>query len=189
MISSYTSSIHKNPSRKACEQIIERILTREFEEYGTNHHFKQASDFMVYFESLHPASPSLTKQVQRAVSAMNLPRDENGYFIINKTAEEYQAERELARLLQDSSFMNLKSCTPVLLKTDPWQREHIMYLMGSISELKKLYVTLTEAENGILIYSKTPDELTSYLSNSLKVDSEIEIEANFALNMNKKTDN
>lgn len=189
MISSYTSSVHKNPSRKACEQIIERILTREFEEYGTNHHFKQASDFMVYFESLHPASPSLTKQVQRAVSAMNLPRDENGYFIINKTAEEYQAERELIHLLHDSSFMNLQACTPILLKTDSWQREHIMYLMGSISELKKLYVTLTEAENGILIYSKTPDELTSYLSNFLKVDSEIEIEADFEINISKKTDN
>lgn len=189
MISSYTSSIHKNPSRKACEQIIERILTREFEEYGTNHHFKQASDFMVYFESLHPASPSLTKQVQRAVNAMDLPRDENGYFIINKTAEEYEAERELAHLLQNSSLTNLNTCTPVLLKTDPWQREHIIYLMESISELKKLYVTLTEAGNGILIYSQTPDELTSFFSNFLNVDSEIEIEADFELNIDKKSDN
>lgn len=174
MSSSYTSSLHKNPSRKTCEQIIERILTREFEEYGANHHFKQASDFMVYFESLHPASPSLTKQVQRAVNSMNLPRDENGYFMIHKTAEEYAAERELAHLLQTASLVNLNTCTPILLKTDAWQREHIIHLMEASSELKNLYETLTTAGNGILIYTKTPNDLISYLSDFLTVETELE---------------
>ena len=117
----YTSSLHKNPSRKSCEQTIRKILTREYEEYGSNHHFKQASDFMVYFESLHPASPSLTKQVQRAVSALNLPRDENGYFMINKTAEDYAVEQELTHLLSDSSLTDLSCCTPMLLKVHAWQ--------------------------------------------------------------------
>lgn len=172
MPSSYLSSSHKNPSRKSCEQTIKRILTREFEEYGENHHFKQASDFMVYFESLHPASPSLTKQVQRAVSSLNLARDENGYFMINKTAEEYKAEQELARLLKNSDLENLENCTPILIKVDSWKRQHIIHLMASITEMQKLYETITESDNGIIIYTKDPEKITSYLSDFIQDDTE-----------------
>ncbi len=169
MKSSYISSSYKNPSRKACEQIIKKILSRELEEQGTNQHFKQASDFMIYFESLYPASPSLTKQVQRAVSSLNLPRDDNGYFMINKTAEEYECQRELSHLLRTSSFKSLDDCTPILIQTDTWQREHILHLMESISELRNLYETAVEASDGILIYTKTPDELTSCLSHIISI--------------------
>ncbi len=170
MPSSYFSSTHKNPSRKSCEQTIKRILTREFEEYGENHHFKQASDFMIYFESLHPSSPGLTRQVQRAVSALNLPRDENGYFMINKTVEEYKAEQELSKLLQSSSVANLEKCTPVLVKMESWKRDHVTYLMQSAAELRKLYETIVPADNGILIYTKTPEKLVSFFSNFIKIE-------------------
>ena len=168
MPSSYFSSTHKNPSRKSCEQTIKRILTREFEEYGENHHFKQASDFMIYFESLHPSSPGLTRQVQRAVSALNLPRDENGYFMINKTVEEYKAEQELSKLLHSSSVANLEKCTPILVKMEPWKRDHVIYLMQSAAELRKLYETILPADNGILIYTKTPEKLVLFFSNFIK---------------------
>lgn len=172
MSSSYLSSSHKNPSRKSCEQTIKRILTKEFEEYGENHHFKQASDFMIYFESLHPASPGLTKQVQRAVSALNLPRDENGYFMINKTVEEYRAEQELSHLLQSSSLVNLENCTPILIKTEPWKREHVIYLMKSAPELQMLYETIAEADNGVVLYTKNPEKLISFFSEFIKIDIE-----------------
>ncbi len=162
---------YKNPSRKSCEQTIKRILTREFEEYGENHHFKQASDFMIYFESLHPASPGLTKQVQRAVNALNLPRDENGYFMINKTVEEYKAEQELSQLLLSSSLINLEPCTPVLLKTEVWKRRHIIHLMHSTPELQTLFETMLETDDGILIYTKNPEKLISFFSDFIKSDS------------------
>ena len=58
------STLRKNPSRQTCETIIKRILMTEVLEKGTNRHFKQASDFMSYFESLYPASDSLAKQVR-----------------------------------------------------------------------------------------------------------------------------
>lgn len=172
MPSSYLSSTHKNPSRKSCEQTIKRILTREFEEYGENHHFKQASDFMIYFESLHPASPSLTKQVQRAVNALNIPRDENGYFIINKTVEEYKAEQELSLLLQSSSLVNLQSCTPILIKTEYWKRKHVLHLIKTTPELQNLYVTLTETDSGILIYTENPEKLINFFSECIKINIE-----------------
>lgn len=179
MPSSYLSSKHKNPSRKSCEQTIKRILTREFEEYGENHHFKQASDFMIYFESLHPASPGLTKQVQRAVNALNIPRDENGYFIINKTVEEYKAEQELSLLLRSSSLVNLQNCTPILIKTEYWKREHVMHLIKSTPDLQNLYVTLTETDSGILIYTESPEKLTNFFSEYIKIN--VESDTNLSL--------
>ncbi len=172
MPSSYPSSPHKNPSRKSCEQTIKRILTREFEEYGENHHFKQASDFMIYFESLHPASPGLTKQVQRAVNALNLPRDEKGYFMINKTVEEYKAEQELSQLLTSSTLASLESCTPILLKTEEWKRRHVMHLMDATPQFQTLFETITDTDNGILIYTKTPEKLLSFFSEFIKTEME-----------------
>ena len=81
-------SLRKNPSRETCEGIIRRILMTEVLEKGKNEHFRTAADFMKYFESLYPASDALTKQVQRAIRSLNMPKDELGYFIPNKTAEQ-----------------------------------------------------------------------------------------------------
>jgi len=170
MKSDYTSYVHKNPSRKSCEQTIKKILTREFEEFGENRHFKQASDFMVYFESLHPASSSLTKQVQRAVNSLNLPRDENGYFMINKTAEEYAAERELKHLLIKASLENLSNATPILLKLESWKCKYVMHLLESNSYVNSLSQSIAETSNGILIYTTDPDKLLSYLSSFIRID-------------------
>ena len=73
---SQKNSIRKNPSRETCENTIRRILMTEVLEHGKNKHFRSASDFMKYFESLYPASDALTKQVQRAIKAMDMPKDE-----------------------------------------------------------------------------------------------------------------
>ena len=127
---------------------------------------------MIYFESLHPASPGLTKQVQRAINALNLPRDENGYFIINKTVEEYKAEQELSLLLQSSTLINLQNCTPILIKTEYWKRKHVIHLIRSAPELQRLFVTLTETDSGILIYTKNPEKLTEFFSEFIKINVE-----------------
>lgn len=125
---------------------------------------------MIYFESLHPSSPGLTRQVQRAVNALNLPRDENGYFMINKTVEEYKAEQELSKLLQSSSVANLDKCTPVLVKMEYWKRDHMIYLMQSAAALRKLYETIVPADNGVLFYTKTPEKLTAFFSSFIKIE-------------------
>ena len=83
--------MRKNPSRETCEGIIKRILMAEVLQQGTNCHFKSAADFMNYFESLYPTSDALTKQVQRAVKALNMPKDDKGYFIVNKRNELYNS--------------------------------------------------------------------------------------------------
>ena len=47
-----STTLRKNPSRETCEGIIKRILMTEVLENGSNKHFRFASDFMNYFESL-----------------------------------------------------------------------------------------------------------------------------------------
>ena len=69
-----TRNDRKNPSRETCEGIIKRILVTEVLTKGKNQQFKNASDFMSYFQSLYPASEALNKQVQRAIKNMNLPK-------------------------------------------------------------------------------------------------------------------
>ena len=51
-----STTLRKNPSREAWEKVIKRILMTEVLEHGSNQHFRFASDFMNYFESLYPAS-------------------------------------------------------------------------------------------------------------------------------------
>ena len=70
-----STTLRRNPSREACEGEIKRILMTEVLENGGNYHFRTAADFMDYFESLYPKSDALTKQVQRAVKALNMPKD------------------------------------------------------------------------------------------------------------------
>ena len=71
-----STTLRRNPSREACEGEIKRILMTEVLENGGNYHFRTAADFMDYFESLYPKSDALTKQVQRAVKALNMPKDD-----------------------------------------------------------------------------------------------------------------
>ena len=89
---SSADNLKKNQSRQVCENTIKRILMTEILENGRNQHFRTAADFMNYFEALYPASSALTKQVQRAVKSLNMPKDEFGYFIPNKTAAQLSHE-------------------------------------------------------------------------------------------------
>ena len=98
-----STTLRKNPSRETCENVIKRILMTEVLEHGSNQHFRFASDFMNYFESLYPASDALTKQVQRAVKAMDMPKDANGYFIVNKTNAQLEQENEITSLLKNAN--------------------------------------------------------------------------------------
>ena len=112
--------LRKNPSRKTCESIIRRILMTEISQQGENRHFKHAVDFMSYFESLYPTSDSLTKQVQRAIKSMNMPKDEKGYFIVNKSMEQIEQDASLKTFFSHARArtVSLESYTPIFLEAD-----------------------------------------------------------------------
>lgn len=158
----------KNPSRETCEGIIKRILMTEILEKGKNEQFRTAADFMIYFESLYPASEALTKQVQRAVKALDMPKDEYGYLIPNKTIEQLEHEKELNYLFQKSGSMviSMEGYEPLFLKTDPYMKSYLIYVIEHSSIFKDKYVTLQETLNGIIFYTKNRKQL-AILLNSL----------------------
>lgn len=163
-------SLRKNPSRKTCEGIIKRILMTEILEKGKNEHFKTAADFMNYFESLYPASDGLTKQVQRAVKALQMPKDEWGYFIPNKTTQQLEQEKELQYLLQkaNASVFSMDDYQPLFLKADTAIISYLLHAIESSPIFSGKFLTAQEVSGGILFYTKNPNQL-EILLNSLIV--------------------
>lgn len=159
----------KNPSRETCENIIRRILMTEVLHQGKNNHFKHASDFMSYFESLYPASDSLAKQVQRAVKAMNLPKDEEGYYIINKTPEQIRQDTALKEIfaLAGAKPALLDHYVPVFLAAKPSLCPYLKELLLESATFQDKILTISETSNGLLIYTDQPKQLEKMLQSLL----------------------
>lgn len=159
----------RNPSREACQKIIKRILVTEVLEKGTNEHFRQASDFMGYFQSLYPASDALTKQVQRAIKAMDMPKDEHGYFIVNKTSEQMEQDQEIKSLLLkgESTLLTLEESEPVLIKVTAEIADYLIFRLSSSISLKDRYDTILKTNNGIIIYTREKARVLSYIQSLL----------------------
>lgn len=152
---------HKNPSRETCQQIIKRILSVEILENGSNQHFRHSSDFLGYFESLYPASDSLTKQVQRAVKALHMPKDEKGYYIPNKTIDQLSQEKELKSILAKSaSFVDeLEDAQPLYLSLPPSCQDYALQIISECETFRGLYVTAQKCVGGLLFYTRNRQQL------------------------------
>jgi len=166
----HTTPIRKNPSRETCEGIIKRILMTEVLEHGSNQHFRFASDFMNYFESLYPASDALTKQVQRAVKALDMPKDERGFYIVNKTTSQLEHEKEITHLLKQAnvSIHPMEQVETVFLSVNSYMRSYLVHLIESTETFRGKYITMVETFNGLLIYTENKKQLLILL-NSLTV--------------------
>lgn len=164
------TSLRKNPSRETCENIIRRILMTEILEKGKNEHFRSAADFMSYFESLYPASSALTKQVQRAVKSLNMPKDDFGYFIPNKTTEQLAHERELISLFEkaEASVVSLEGYETLFLKADRELCSYLVHVLENSSLFEGKYLTIQQTSNGLIFYTKNRSQL-EILLNSLIV--------------------
>lgn len=162
----HSSSLRRNPSRETCEHTIKRILMTEVLEHGSNRHFKSASDFLSYFESLYPASDALTKQVQRAVKALDMPRDEQGYFIVNKTAEQFGQEKEIVRLFSEAhvKLHPMEQIETIFLEADAHMRACLIHTLQSSATFQGKFLTLVETANGILIYTENKSRLLVLLN-------------------------
>lgn len=159
-------TLKKNPSRKECEEQIKRILMTEVLENGKNSHFKSAKDFMKYFESLYPVGDSLSKQVQRAIKALDMPKDENGYFIINKTSAQMDEDREIGRILRSSKAetKDLDSLDKVFLKAEEKYREYLISLLRESKTFEGKYVTIVNSSDGLIIYTENKSNLETLIT-------------------------
>lgn len=160
----------RNPSRETCENNIRRILMTEVLQHGTNQTFKSAADFMSFFESLYPASDALTKQVQRAVKAMDMPKDENGYFIVNKTVAQLDQEKEITHIFElgHVSVDPMENCETVFLSVDASVRSYLAHTIANSQTFQGKVITMVETYNGLLIYTQNKNQLLILL-NSLTI--------------------
>ena len=157
--------VTSNPSRKQCVSMIQRILMTEVLEKGRNQQFKKSTDFMTFFESLYPASPSLTKQVQRALHSMNLPKDENGYFIINKTDDQIQEDKEISNLLtySKSEPFPLEQIALLFLPIEEPERSYLISLIQKSKTFQGKFTTMFSSSNGILFLTEQPAQLKTLI--------------------------
>lgn len=161
-------TLRKNPSRKECEKVIKKILMTEVLERGTNEHFKTAADFMSYFQSLYPASDSLTKQVQRAVKSLQMPKDERGYFIINKTEAQLNQDKEIAFLFKktDASILPFEEYETVFIKADSKYKDYLYQLISESDTFADKIITMINSSNGLILFTNNKHQL-EILINSL----------------------
>ena len=160
-MSEETMGLRKNPSRKECEKIIKKILMTEVLERGTNEHFKSASDFMGYFKSLYPASDSLTKQVQRAVKSLGMPKDERGYFIINKTEAQLNQDKEIAFLMNkcNCELAPFDEYQTLFLKADGNYRDYLYQLLSESENFADKIITIINSSNGLILFTNNKQQL------------------------------
>ena len=158
--------LRKNPSRETCEGIIKRILMSEVLQHGSNRHFKSASDFLDYFESLYPASDALTKQIQRAVRALDMPKDELGYFIVNKTTDQFNQETEISRAFEQGgvTINPMDNVETVFLSAAPHMRSYLIHLLEESVTFSDKYITIAETSNGLLFYTNNKKQLLILLN-------------------------
>lgn len=161
-----TTSLRKNPSRESCEKVIKRILMTEVLEHGTNSHFRSASDFMSYFESLYPASDALTKQVQRAVKALDMPKDERGFFIVNKTAAQLEQEREITQLFAQAHAQvdPMEQYESIFLSCDTPLRTYLIHTLEQSETFRGKFLTIVECSNGLILYTQNKNQLLILLN-------------------------
>jgi len=154
-------NLRKNPSRKECENIIKKILMTEVLERGTNEHFKTAADFMSYFQSLYPASDSLTKQVQRAVKSLEMPKDERGFFIINKTEAQLNQDKEIAFLLKktEASIEPFENYETIFLKCIGRYKDYLYQLMSESDTFSDKVITIVNSSNGLILFTSNKHQL------------------------------
>lgn len=164
------TTLRKNPSRETCENAIKRILITEVLEHGSNEHFRSAADFMGYFESLYPASDALTKQVQRAIKSMDMPKDERGFFIVNKTNDQLDQENEIRHLFKVAkvSIDPMDNYDTIFLSAEPFARSYIIHTIETSDSFRGKYLTIVETSNGLILYTKNKNQLMILL-NSLTI--------------------
>ncbi len=157
----------KTPSRKECEESIRRILITEILQNGKNDRFKSAIDFMKYFESLYPAGPALTKQVQRAVKAMDMPRDKDGYFLADKTHDQVDQDREITKLLHrtDAELSDIGACEMVFLSCADNYLDYLYQLINESTTLSGKFLTAIKTSNGIIFFTENRSSLEAVLKN------------------------
>ena len=99
-----------------------------------------------------------------------MPKDENGYFIVNKTNAQLEQENEITNLLKTAnvSVHPMEQVDTVFLSVVPHMRSYLVHLIETTESFKGKYITIVETSNGILFYTENKSQLLILL-NSLTI--------------------
>ena len=160
------TSKKRTPSRAECEAIIKKILLTEAESRTVNSTFKKPADFMGFFESLYPPSAALTKQVQRAIKSLDMAKDKDGYYILNKSQEQSNQDNALKALLTEADYYvdSLDNSENLFIRLGSEYVDFILHKLADSITLKPYIITMIPCYNGIIIVTYNKKEVIDILN-------------------------
>ena len=108
--------------------------------------------------------------MQRAIKSLDMPKDENGYFIVNKTASQLENEKQITSALKTANFSvhPMEQVDTVFLTVESHMRSYLTHLFETTETFQGKYITIVETSNGLLIYTENKSQLLTLL-NSLTI--------------------
>ena len=99
-----------------------------------------------------------------------MPKDPNGYFIINKTAEQLDQDQELSFMLQKSKahVTSLEDYETLFLATDPNYKSYLLQLIRESKTCHGKYITILDTTDGLLFYTKNASQLRILLESLMQ---------------------
>ena len=101
---------------------------------------------------------------------MDMPKDENGYYIVNKTNAQLENEKQISQLLKEAavSVHPMEQAETVFLSVNAYMKSYLTHLIETTESFQGKYITIVETSNGLLIYTENKSQLLILL-NSLTI--------------------
>jgi adenylate kinase family enzyme len=96
---------------------------------------------------------------------MNMPKDEDGYFIIDRTPEQMAQDKELQSLFNraGAQLQSLEDCEQIFIELEPDYVDYLIFQMEESESLRDKYVTIQKTSNGMIIYTREKKKLEQLL--------------------------
>ena len=137
----------------------------ELTQNGKNRHFRKAADFMSYFESLYPASDALTKQVQRAVQSLHMPRMPMDFYCGQDSCTGGTGTMPWEIICRcNVSLHPMEQVETVFLSVPSHMQELLLHTFEQSDLFAGQILTIVRTCNGLLIYTEDKKQLLSLLN-------------------------
>ena len=100
---------------------------------------------------------------------MALPKDDFGFFVINKSEIQLDEDKEIERILKRGHADIYKSqIESVFLKLEPNVIDYLYDLISSSRSFKDKYITLIKSSDGLFFLTRSSSQLQILLSSLAK---------------------
>ena len=90
-----------------------------------------------------------------------MPKNERGYFIINKSAEQLDQDGELSSMLKrtNSHISSLDECETLYLQVDSQYKDYLLQLLDESVTFQDKYETIINSSRGLIFYTRNKPQL------------------------------